>query len=322
MTCFKRIIQKDMDYNNEYDEEYNELKKAMDPVLARDQMYTKAVIAIGKKVWNENCSDKDFKVSKYEISSQDGTLIEVQVTEKQDAQKNAPCLVYYHGGGWLLPVMTAHLQLIKEYVSRTDCKVVCVDYRLIPEFAFPKALEDCYSALLWAHDNAKDLGINPENIVVGGDSAGAHFAAVISLVARDKKGPSIAGQMMMYPATDATMSSESMKNCIDTPMWNGPMTAVVYGQYLANGDFGMRSYVSPIEADHTNLPKAYIEVTHVDPLRDEGIAYANALEKAGVDVELVRTKRTIHGFDYLAVPNDTIKQSFEKRANFLNSIWK
>ena len=319
-----------MESKYKFSEDYKELCDLMAPILANYQnqaifqFILQAIVTEGNRVWNENESDERFKVTKLEIPSADQTMIPVQVMEKQGEHRtDSPCLIYYHGGGWIFPFMVSHLRLVREYIERTCCKVVCVNYRLVPDFPFPKGLEDCYSTLLWTHENAQSLGIDPTRIVVGGDSAGGHYSAVVSLMARDKNGPAIAGQMMTYPATDARMDTESMKLFTDTPMWNAPMTELVYKLYLANGDFGMRPYFSPIEAESLkNLPRAYIEVADIDCLRDEGIEYAEALKAAGVDVQLHKTIETIHGFDYLTNPNKTIEESFMLRTAFLNSIWR
>jgi len=303
-------------------DEFKAICEMMAPILANNQEVFQAIIAEGNRAWDSNESDEQIRVTKYEIQSADQAIIPVQVMEAAGASAvNAPCLIYYHGGGFVFPVLGSHLQLIREYIQRTACKVVCVNYRLAPNHPFPKPIEDCYSTLMWTHENAASLGIDSNRIAVGGDSAGGSFAAVMALMARDKNGPPIAGQMLIYPTTDARLQTESMKAFTDTPVWNAPMTDVVYKLYLQNGDFGMRSYASPAEADSLeNLPRAYVEVAEFDPLRDEGIEYAEALKAAGIDTELYKTEGAVHGFDYI-LGSQTVNDSLKRRAAFLNSVF-
>jgi acetyl esterase/lipase len=302
--------------------DFNQICEMMEPVLANDQEVLKAMIEEGYRVWNSNESDSQIRVTKYDIPSADGTPVPIQVLEKQgESESAAPCLVYYHGGGFVIPFLEFHFGLIREYILRTGCKAVCVNYRLAPEFPFPKPLEDCCAALLWTTEHAGELGIDPKRIVIGGDSAGGHFTAAVSMMARDKGMPAIAGQMLIYPATDTRLETDSMKSYTDTPVWNSVITAMVYQLYLKNGDCGMRSYVSPLEAESLeNLPRAYVEVADFDALRDEGVLYAEALQRAGVTAELRRNEGTVHAFDYL--PGSAAREeSLKERARFLNSVF-
>lgn len=305
-----------------FNPDFNSVCEMMAPLLNNEEGALEAIINMSKEAWENNVSDDVIKVSKYEIPTVDNATVEVHVMEKNgENQTDAPCLVYYHGGGWVIPILSFHLDLIREYITRTSCKVVCVDYRIAPEFPFPIPFEDCYSTLQWTADNAEKIGINPNKIVLGGDSAGGNFTAAVSQKAVFENGPKVAGQMLIYPAVDVRMETESMKKYVDTPVWNGVMTEVVYQQYLQNGDCGMRQYASPMEAESfVGLPKAYIEVAEFDCLRDEGLNYAEALKAAGVDVTIRDTKGTVHAFDYIP-GSEVITESLEKRAEFLQSIF-
>ncbi len=299
--------------------DFEQLDQLMQPILTNDPNAFPMFIAEGLKAWNGNVTDDKIKVTKYEIPSIDDEMIEVQVMELADKSDNqAPCLVYYHGGGWILPVLGFHIGLMREYIMRTSCKVVCVNYRIAPQHPFPVPFKDCYQTLLWVEANAAKIGIDTDRIVVGGDSAGGTLSTTVAMMARDNNGPRIAGQMLIYPATDARLNTESMVTFTDTPVWNGPITNVCYGLYLKNGDCGMREYVSPIEAESlAGLPQAYVEVAEFDPLRDEGINYAKALKAAGVSTRLNQTKSTTHAFDYIP-GSPIIEDSLIKRAEFLN----
>lgn len=134
--------------------------------------------------------------------------------------EHAPCLLYYHGGGFVLPAAPYHYSLAKEYAQRAHCKVLFVDYRLAPRFPFPTAPEDCYSAYVWAAANAGDLSIDTSRMAVAGDSAGGALATVVCLMAKERGQLMPCGQMMMYPVTGIGMETESMKKYTDTPMCN------------------------------------------------------------------------------------------------------
>lgn len=275
-----------------------------------------------RKLWAENKSDDTIKVTKTQFESADGYMCDIQIIEPRtlENQKNVPCLLYYHAGAFLMTGMAHHIGLLRDYALNIPCKVIYVDYRLLPEHPFPAALTDCYSLLEWAVKNADSLGIDPDRIAIGGDSAGGCMTAAVAQMARDKNGPSIVGQMMCFPTTDARMATESMKAFTDTPIWNSTLSHVMWDLYLKNGDFGTRQYVSPIEAESfENLPKAYMETAEFDCLRDEGRDYALALKEAGVPTQLNETKRTIHCYD--AETNSTLTQENKaKRIDFLKSV--
>ncbi|WP_310601531.1 alpha/beta hydrolase [Anaerosporobacter sp.] len=302
--------------------DFEAIGKILEPVLAGDQVVTQAMIEQFFTEWNNNTSDEEIKVTKMSIPSYDDVQIDLQIMEPQTiSDQPAPCLVYYHGGGFILPINPFQLALLREYILGTGCKVVCVDYRLAPAVAFPVPVEDCYQTLLWTYQNATSLGIDKQKIVLAGDSAGGSFAAAVSLMARDKNGPKTAGQMLIYPTTDARLETESMKTFIDTPVWNAPATDMVYKLYMRDGDQGLRAYSSPLEADSfADLPQAYVEVTEFDCLRDEGILYAEALQKAGVATILNKTKGTVHAYDY-ALENELTKEGLSHRIQFLKQIF-
>ncbi|WP_086348032.1 alpha/beta hydrolase [Candidatus Enterococcus clewellii] len=275
-----------------------------------------------RKLWAANESDDEVKITKTQFESSDGYMCDIQIIEPHTLvdTKDAPCLLYYHAGAFLMTGMAHHIGLLREYALKIPCKVIYVDYRLLPEHPFPAALTDCYSLLEWAVKNAETLGIDTNRIAIGGDSAGGCMTAAVAQMARDKNGPSIVGQMMCFPTTDARMNTESMKAFTDTPIWNSTLSDSMWALYLKNGDFGTPQYVSPVEAESfENLPKAYMETAEFDCLRDEGRNYALAMKEAGVPVQLNETKRTIHCYD--AEPNSSLTQeNIAKRIDFLKSV--
>lgn len=251
-----------------------------------------------------------------------GEMIKVRIYSPVEAEDNLPCIVYYHGGGWvgdLLPNQVNYGIYLAEHVK---CKVVTVEYRLALKHPFPVGLEDSYAAFQWVCENAHELGIDPNRIAVFGDSAGGNLATNMCLMARDRGGHMPCFQMLLYPGVDATCSTESAKKYVDTPQINSYGVKYSWKMYLANGDCGMNSLVSPLFAeDHSGLPEAYVETAEFDPVHDEGIAYAEKLKNAGVEVELYETKGTYHGFD-INMDAPYSKAALARRAEKFRSVFE
>jgi acetyl esterase len=276
-------------------------------------------LALANRFSNEN--RKETKARKTKIKSFDGKTVKCRIIEPKHVKENAPCLIYYHGGAFLKGIGPYHLRMAHRYAHRAQCIVVVVDYRRMPKYPFPTAVEDSYSALKWVYGNASALGIDAKRIAVGGDSAGGALAAAVAQMARDRKGPHICFQLLVFPLTDCDMQTESMKTFVDTPKWDAVKNKEMWKLYLKNGDQGKIAYASPIKAASlADLPPAYVETAEFDCIRDEGINYARKLEEAGVTVELLETKETIHGYDF--VFKSIAKESFEKRINALNKAFE
>jgi acetyl esterase len=170
--------------------------------------------------------------------------------------------------------------------SGANCVVASVDYRMAPENAYPTPAEDCYAALLWLVDHADELGVDPDRIGVSGESAGANLAAVVCLMARDRSGPPIRHQWLDVPAVDLTMSQPSVQSVPDGHLLDLDTILEFRECYLVDLDRMTEPYASPLlDADLSGLPPAWIMSCEFDKLRDDGVAYAAALEEAGVPVE-------------------------------------
>lgn len=261
-------------------------------------------------------------LTKEKITGYQNGLIELTIYAPKDIDKSAPCLIYFHGGAFALKAAPYHKNLVCQYALRTPCKVIFVDYRLAPKYAFPVGVEDCYAAFEWVCKNAEVLGIDKNKIAVGGDSAGGALAAAVSIMARDRKAPEICFQMLIYPVTDARQITKSIKNYIDTPMWNSKLNKKMWELYLRNGVYGKREYASPMEAaSFENLPDSYIEVSEFDCLSDEGVNFAEALQSSGIHVELYKTAGTVHGFE-IAEKSEIVTQSVAKRILALRKAFK
>ncbi len=208
-----------------------------------------------------------------------------------------PALVYFHGGGFVLGDLDCYDGLCRTLANESSCRVISVDYRLAPEHPFPAAVEDCYAAAAWVEAHAPDLGVDPNRIAVGGDSAGANLAAVTCLLAKANKGPpSIAFQLLIYPVV--RMGRDHSKRPFGTGYFLDNRTIDWFrGHYVPPGVDRSDPRLSPLDApDAGGLPPAYIVTAGFDPLRDEGMAYGKKLKAAGVPVSHVDYPTMIHGF--------------------------
>ncbi|OLS98210.1 esterase [Pseudonocardia sp. CNS-004] len=212
----------------------------------------------------------------------------------------APAAIYdVHGGGFIVGTIDIFDTLNARLARELGVVVVTVEYRLAPEHPYPAPLEDCYAGLVWTAKNADALGVDPDRIVIHGESAGGGLCAGLALLARDRGGPRIAFQYLGVPELDDRLDTPSMQAFTDTPIWNRPNAVVSWDSYLGAGQRGgpdVPVYAAPARAtDLTGLPPAYVSVMEFDPLRDEGIAYAQRLMQAGVSVELHAFPGTFHG---------------------------
>ena len=203
-------------------------------------------------------------------------------------------VVYYHGGGWVIGSVDDSDALCRTLAVDSGCRVVSVDYRLAPEHRFPAAADDAYEACTWVAKNLADGGA----IVVAGDSAGGNLAAVTALRARDENGPAIALQVLVYPVVDHDFTTGSYQQYADAGLFlNRAEMQWFWDHYAPDTDQRSHPHASPLRAaDHTRLPPAYMLIAEHDPLRDEGLAYAAALQAAGVAVTVRRFDDQIHAF--------------------------
>jgi acetyl esterase len=208
-----------------------------------------------------------------------------------------PALVYFHGGGWVIGGIETHDGSCRDLANRIGCVVVSVEYRLAPESRFPAAAEDCYAATQWVAAHAAELGVDAKRIAVGGDSAGGNLAAVVALMARDRRGPALRHQLLIYPVTDADFSRASYRENAEGYLLTTKAMEWFWGHYVPDRAQRTEAYAAPLRAkDLAGLPPAFVLTAEYDPLRDEGEAYARRLEQAGVPTVLKRYAGAIHGF--------------------------
>lgn len=209
-------------------------------------------------------------------------------------------LVYYHGGGWVIGDLDTVDVPCRLLTNIANCVVISVDYRMAPEHKFPAAADDSYAAAKWVVKNGPSIQVDPQRVAVGGDSAGGNLAAVVSLMARDKKEISLAYQMLIYPVTNHSYETASYSENADGYLLTQDSMVWFWNHYLRNEEDGKNPYASPLQAaDLSGLPPAFVVTAGFDPLRDEGEAYAKRLREAGVSVEATRYDEMIHGFFWM-----------------------
>lgn len=237
-------------------------------------------------------------ITRQEVPGPDGEPdVPVLIFSPSGEQTDRPALVYTHGGGFVTLSADGDQALPAEIAAETGAVVISVDYRLAPETTFPGPVEDCFAVLVWVAKNSESLGIDPARIGVGGVSAGACFAAAMTLMSRDRGGPEICFQMLDIPVLDDRCSTPSMLAFHDAPVWNLKSAQDSWKHYLGpEADGEVPPHAAPARAeDLSGLPPAYVVVSEYDPLRDEGIDYARRLLEAGVPTELHVFPGTFHG---------------------------
>jgi acetyl esterase len=207
-----------------------------------------------------------------------------------------PIVVFFHGGGWVVGTLDTYDPLCRALAAATPAVVVSVDYRLAPEHRWPAAVEDAYAATEWASRNAAALGGVQHRLAVAGDSAGGNLAAVVALGARDRGGPAIGFQLLVYPVLDAAGDTASWREYADGYHLTADGMRWYWDHYLGGAD-GAAPDASPLRAAFVGgLPPALVIGAEYDILRDEGEAYAARLAEAGVDASASRHAGVVHGF--------------------------
>ncbi|CAB3656484.1 alpha/beta hydrolase [Achromobacter pestifer] len=223
-----------------------------------------------------------------------------------------PAVVFAHGGGWFQCSLDLYDNPCRALANATGCKVFSVDYRLAPENKFPVPVEDVYAGLQWVSGNAAALGIDPSRIAVCGDSAGGNLAAAVAIMARDRDGPSIAHQLLLYPVLDHDFSTQSYQAYGRNFFLTEEIMRYCWFTYLLNAADGASPYASPLRVSTVaGLPPATVLVSEYDPLRDEGEAYAKRLHDGGVAAQSHRLPGMIHACIHMLGLTPAARQLFD-----------
>ncbi len=239
---------------------------------------------------------------------------------RPDGDEPKPLIVYFHGGGWVLGSLASHDDVCRGLAEGVDAVVVAVDYRMAPEDRFPAAVEDAYAALVWTHAHAAELGGDASRVAVAGDSAGGNLAAVAAVRARDSRGPGLRFQLLIYPATDYEFTSGSMNDNAEGYFLTREAMWWFYGLYLNDPNEGEDPRVSPQRtADLGGLPSAFVLTMEYDPLRDQGVGYAEALRGAGTIVESKTYAGLFHGCIAMRGQIDAAQVAFDDAVRALRA---
>ena len=264
-------------------------------------------------------SDENIIVEKINIPIESKNIRAIIYTPK-NAKSPSPALMYFHGGGFVLPAAPYHYAYARQYAKEIGCKVVFVDYPLAPKNKYPIPLNACFDCYKWLLEHAEALGVNSKKIMLGGDSAGGCLASTLCMKIYDEKLTMPCAQMLIYPAIPSKEETDSMKKFTDTPMCNSKDYKKYEKYYFANEEIKQDKYVSAVNQKKlTIFPPTYIEVAEFDCLRDGGLNFAKNLKEANVNVVVHKPKQTIHGYD-MVIDSEISKNSMKKRINFLKKL--
>jgi acetyl esterase/lipase len=263
----------------------------------------------------------DVTMTDFTLSTEDGAEILLRWYVKEGAPAG-PAAVYLHGGGMIMGSVDLYDGPIARYVSDSGVSMLAVDYRLAPEHPHPIPVEDAYAGLRWLHEHAAELGVDPARIAVMGDSAGGGLAAGVALLARDRGGPAVARQILIYPMLDD-------RNTVVDPelapfaVWTYDDNITAWNALLgeAAGGADVPVYAAPSRVtDTAGLPTTYLEAVQLDIFRDEELAYAKQLSRGGVDVEFHLRPGVPHEFETFAYDSDLGLRARADRIRVLGSL--
>ena len=234
--------------------------------------------------------------------SQNGYNVKIHVIKPNGATADAPVFIFIHGGGWVLGDYPTHRRLVRDLVIESGAVAVFPDYTPSPEARYPTAINEIYAAIEWVSGHGAEIGVDGKNMAVVGNSVGGNMTAVIALMAKDKKGPEIKLQVMLWPVTDANFETESFNLFANGRFLSKNLMKWFWDNYLPDEAARKEIYASPLQASIEQLkglPQALIQTAENDVLRDEGEAYARKLNEAGVAVTLTRYNGLIHDYGLL-----------------------
>jgi acetyl esterase len=232
----------------------------------------------------------------------------IRVVRPEGIGSRAPVIIYFHGAGWVMGDTKTHDRLVRELATGSGAVLIFVDYSRSPENRYPVAIEEDYAAVQYVASHPEEFDIDPSRLAIAGDSVGGNMTAVVSLLAKERRGPNIRAQLLFYPVTDASMSTGSYEAFANGPWLTKPAMAWFWNAYLPELDRRNDPHVSPINATADQLrglPPALVITAENDVLRDEGEAYARKLTEAGVPTTSTRYNGTIHDFVLLNAISDT-----------------
>jgi acetyl esterase/lipase len=263
----------------------------------------------------------DVKMTDFHVTADDGADVLLRWYVKEGSVAG-PAILYLHGGGMIGGSVALYDGIISRYVASSGVAMLAVDYRLAPEHPYPTPVEDCYIGLQWLAEHAAELGVDTARIAVMGDSAGGGLAAGTALLARDRGGPALAHQILIYPMLDDRNTTPDPE-LVPFAVWSYDDNITGWGALLGDniGGANVGAYAAPGRAtDLSGLPPCYLEVGQLDIFRDEDLSYALGLSDAGVTVEFHLRPGVPHGFEAYAHATDIARRSVNDRLRVLNTI--
>lgn len=275
---------------------------------------TLPVMKIGSGIFNKkNKPMENLSISEITITTSDNYQLKA-ILYKPLSENLLPCILYFHGGGFVTKAISLHYELAKRYAKEVNAVVILIDYRLSPKYKYPTSENDCFDAYKWILNNQTKLKIDINKIALAGDSAGGSLCLTTlkNIIDNNLKLPIM--QMLIYPVIDNKENRKSMKIYQDTPVWNAINNHKMWKYHLDNQPF-------PDPFNKKYLIKTYIEIAQFDCLKDEGKDYYNFLIKNNIESTLNETIGTIHGYDFI-LRSEITKTSINKRINFLKEGFK
>jgi len=249
-----------------------------------------------------------------------GATLRLRTYRPEGNDDPLPVMLWLHGEAFALGLPEGDDEMCATLVQATECAIVSPEYRLAPEAPFPAALDDAYVTLEWIARRGASHGLRRDRLVVGGASAGGALAAAVCLLSRDRGGPSIVQQMLIYPVLDDRLETASMRGFTDSPVFDRPQAELMWQRYLGQQSGSISPYAAPARMeDLRGLPPTYVLTAGIDPLRDEGIAYAPRLIDAEVPVELHHFPGAFHGFETVAASSRLGQRAFADYAAVLRA---
>jgi acetyl esterase len=291
-------------------------------IEARDALPPAATIAAQRANWTTLSEAMrapypvDMVVEDVSAPGKDGPI---PLRVYRPASANGSAVLYFHGGGFMKGDLDSGDCVAWGYADKIGAVVISVDYRLTPEHVYPAAFDDCYGALEYVASNVSELSIDPARVAVAGDSAGGNLAAAVSLAARDRGGPAIAAQVLIYPMLGLKLVLASLAKQGDAPGLSTQAVSEYWRMYLDGVETTDNPYAAPLAGtDFAGLPPALIHTAEYDPLRDDGEVYAERLRAAGTPTTYRCAERMIHGFTRARFAGPDVAREFDKICDFLN----
>lgn len=279
---------------------------------------------VARRIYNSRADDLTAKPVVGEVYERNapgpGNDIPIRVYRPVDADDSTPCLLFFHGGGWVIGTVDTHDVVCRALTEASHATVVSVEYRLAPEHPFPAAIDDCEAVTRWVAEHGKEIGVDGTRIAVCGDSAGGNLAAAVSLSCVD--GPTIACQALIYPAVDLSTDTRASvtRNGVGFLLEKAGMRWFV-DHYAPNADDRLDARCSPLFGDIAGQPPTMILTAEYDPLIDDGVAYAQALAAVGVDVEYHCYDGLVHTFFTKIGVIDSSQDAVNRIAAFVSKHW-